>query len=125
MFFLHTLCSYHHAGLSQCFTNTDCSGALVPAADQRACCVGTDDGLSYNNGTTCTLCKGIDCHTIFMACLMLLFSVHGFLQHEYDLTEGAQLDTVFQLNVKGNTQFGRSLSGTITAEAAGTASIEH
>ena len=68
MFFLHTLCSYHHAGLSQCFTNTDCSGAPVPAADQRTCCVGTDGGLSYNNGTTCTLCIGIDGHTIFMAC---------------------------------------------------------
>ena len=29
------------------------------AADQRACCVGTDDGLSFNNGTTCTLCIGM------------------------------------------------------------------
>ena len=92
--------------------------------------MGTDDGLSYNNGTTCTLCIGIECHTNFLwpvRLILLLFSVHGFLQHEYDLTEDDQLDTVFQLNVKGNTQFGRSLvvSGTITAEAAGTASIEH
>ena len=38
---------------SQCFTDTDCTGGLVVAADQRACCVGTDDGLSFNNGTTC------------------------------------------------------------------------
>ena len=29
------------------------------AADQRACCVGTDDGLSFNNDTTCTLCIGM------------------------------------------------------------------
>ena len=47
-------------GFSQCFTTTDCTGGLVvAAADQRACCVGTDDGLSFNNGTTCTLCVGM------------------------------------------------------------------
>ena len=46
-------------GFAQCFTNTDCTGGLVEAADQRACCVGTDDGLSFNDGTTCTLCVGM------------------------------------------------------------------
>ena len=46
-------------GFAQCFTNTDCTGRLVVAADQRVCCVGTDDGLSFNDGTTCTLCVGM------------------------------------------------------------------
>ena len=46
-------------GFSQCFTNTDCTGGLVEAADERACCVGTDDGLSFNDGTTCNLCIGM------------------------------------------------------------------
>ncbi|CAI8047959.1 hypothetical protein GBAR_LOCUS26511, partial [Geodia barretti] len=94
-------------GFSQCFTNTDCTGGLVEAADQRACCVGTDDGLSFNNGTTCTLCV-----------------VHGFLHTEYDVEEDERLDTRFQLNVKGTTQFGGALvvPGLITAAADGTAS---
>ena len=46
-------------GFSQCFTDTNCTGRVVVAADQRACCVGTDDGLSFNDGTTCTLCIGM------------------------------------------------------------------
>ncbi|CAI8008867.1 hypothetical protein GBAR_LOCUS6036 [Geodia barretti] len=94
-------------GFSQCFTNTNCTGGLVVAADQRACCVGTDDGLSFNDGTTCTLCV-----------------VHGFGQSKYDVEEGRILDTSFQLNIKGTTQFGGALvvPGLITAAADGTAS---
>ena len=46
-------------GFSQCFSSTNCTGGLVVAADQRACCVGTDDGLSFNNGTSCNLCIGM------------------------------------------------------------------
>ncbi|CAI8012408.1 hypothetical protein GBAR_LOCUS7955 [Geodia barretti] len=94
-------------GFSQCFTNTDCTGGLVEAADQRACCVGTDDGLSFNDGTTCTLCI-----------------VHGFRQSKYDVEENERLGTRFQLNVKGTTQFGGALvvTGLITAAADGTAS---
>ena len=40
------------------------------------------------------------------------------------MDEEERLDTMFQLNVKGTTQFGSSLVviGTITAEADGTAS---
>ena len=49
--------------------------------------------------------------------------VHGFLQAEYSITEDGRLDTVFQLNVKGTTQFSNLvMAGTITAEAVGTAS---
>ena len=48
-----------YAGLPQCFSNTNCTGAVVDAADQRDCCVGTDDGLSYHNGTNCHLCIGM------------------------------------------------------------------
>ena len=44
---------------SQCFTNTDCSGDFVPADNQRECCAGTDEGLSYNVGGTCILCIGM------------------------------------------------------------------
>ena len=49
--------------------------------------------------------------------------VHGFIQAEYDVSEERRLDTEFRLNVKGTTQFPRIfVTGTITAEAAGTAS---
>ncbi|CAI8047950.1 hypothetical protein GBAR_LOCUS26509, partial [Geodia barretti] len=87
-----------------------CTGGLVVAADHRACCVGTDDGLSFNDGTTCTLCI-----------------VHGFRQSKYDVVEGGRLDTRFQLNVKGTTQFGGGLvvPGLITTAADGTASKLH
>ena len=47
-------------GFSQCFDSTGCTGSLVGAVDQRDCCVGTNDGLSYNNGGICTNCIGID-----------------------------------------------------------------
>ena len=47
------------AGLSQCYTVADCTGEEVAAADQRDCCVGTNDGLSYNDGTTCNRCIGM------------------------------------------------------------------
>ena len=49
--------------------------------------------------------------------------VHGFLQAEYNVDENDRLDTEFRLNVKGTTQFPELfVTGTITAEAAGTAS---
>ena len=52
------------------------------------------------------------------------YTVHGFLQAEYDVDENERLNIMFQLNVKGTTQFGSALVviGTITAEADGTAS---
>ena len=54
-------------------------------------------------------------------------AVHGFRQFSFDVAEDARLDTVFALNVTGTTQLpaGFVISGTITAEAAGTASKQH
>ena len=56
--------------------------------------------------------------------LLLLHTVHGFLQAEYDVDEEERLDTMFQLNVKGLTQFGSGfvVIGVVTATADGTAS---
>ena len=51
----------------------------------------------------------------------LYYTVHGFLQNEYDVNEAERLDAVFQLNVKGTTPFGSNLFvGAATAD--GTAS---
>ena len=46
-------------GFSQCYNDTACSGSLVPADNQRECCAGTDEGLSYSAGGTCNLCIGM------------------------------------------------------------------
>ena len=43
---------------SQCFTGSDCTGGQVAADSERECCVGTNDGLSYNDGGSCTECIG-------------------------------------------------------------------
>ena len=61
---------------------------------------------------------------IFQRVLLIniLIAVHGFPQVVYYMDEGDRLDTEFRLNVKGMTAFpGLNISGTITAEAAGTA----
>ena len=51
------------------------------------------------------------------------YTVHGFLQAEYDVDEDERLDTVFQLNVKGTTPFDALIvTGVVTATADGTAS---
>ncbi|CAI8002445.1 hypothetical protein GBAR_LOCUS3394 [Geodia barretti] len=102
-------------GHCQCYTDTVCAGDRIdvteagsPIADQADCCVGTNAGLSYNAGSTCNLCI-----------------VHGFAQAAYDVVEDERLDTMFQLNVKGTTQFGGALvvAGVITATADGTAVV--
>ena len=46
-------------GFSQCYSDTACSGSLVPADNQRECCAGTDEGLSYSSGGTCSVCIGM------------------------------------------------------------------
>ncbi|CAI7996623.1 hypothetical protein GBAR_LOCUS1908, partial [Geodia barretti] len=56
-------------GLAQCYTSANCTGNQIADAGQRHCCVETNDGLSFNSGTSCHLCI-----------------VHGFLQTEYNLT---------------------------------------
>ena len=47
-------------GLSQCYTDTNCTGETVPANSQRECCVETDEGLSFfdTNGLLCAVCIG-------------------------------------------------------------------
>ena len=53
-------------------------------------------------------------------------AVHGFLQSVFDVDEDARLDTEFSLNVVGTTPLDTLVvSGTITAEAAGTAGKSH
>ena len=63
-------------------------------------------------------------YVVYSSCLKQdICAVHGFAQAEYDVDEDARLDTDFRLNVKGTTAFpGLNISGTIRAEAAGTAS---
>ena len=109
-------------GFSQCYSDTACSGSLVPADNQRECCAGTDEGLSYNNGGTCTMCIGMSVVPVaFGFDKQDIYAVHGFAQAEYDVDEDDRLDTDFRLNVKGMTAFpGLNIRGTITAEAAGT-----
>ena len=51
------------------------------------------------------------------------YTVHGFLQAEYDVDEEERLDTMFRLNVKGTTPFGALIvMGVVTTTADGTAS---
>ena len=45
-------------GFSQCFTGTNCTGGEVVALDERDCCVETDDGISFSDGSNCSLCIG-------------------------------------------------------------------
>ena len=56
-----------------------------------------------------------------------IYIVHGFVNATYDVVEDERLDTVFQLNVKGETTFsdGLVVSGIITTVAGGTASECH
>ena len=44
-------------GLCQCYNGLSCSGAVVPAADQRDCCV-LRSGLSFSDVGTCRPCIG-------------------------------------------------------------------
>ena len=45
--------------LSQCYTGTDCTGNVVSASNQKDCCVGTNDGLSFSDGSICSICIGM------------------------------------------------------------------
>ena len=48
--------------------------------------------------------------------------VHGFVNASYEVVEDERLDTIFQLNVKGMTNFPLGIFGTITAMAGPTTS---
>ena len=56
---------------------------------------------------------------IFIHVSLLVHTVvHGFVNGTYDVVEGESLDTIFQLNVKGETRFSSVIvSGTISAVA--------
>ena len=81
---------------SQCYNSTGCTGSLVGAVNQRDCCVGTNDGLSFSDGGICTNCIGIDSVTscqqkltlASMSCSLLSCTV-------YVVDEDARLDTEF------------------------------
>ena len=70
--------------------------------------------------TSCSGCSSVSCDKQ----RAFYYTVHGFLQAEYDVDEDERLDTVFQLNVKGTTSFGSALiiTGVVTTTADGTAS---
>ena len=119
-------------GNCQCFNDTVCTGDTIdvteagsPIADQADCCVGTNAGLSYNVGSTCNLCIGMSVRCLeqlHWLTTLFLCTVHGFAQAAYDVVEDERLDTRFQFNVKGTTQFGGLVvTGVITATADGTA----
>ena len=115
-------------GLCQCYSESSCAGDVVSSSDQRDCCV-SQNGVSYNDAGTCRPCIGmLVMSTSYTQCLTepVCSVVHGFRQSVYDINEGARLDTDFSLNVVGTTQFSTlAVSGTITSEAAGTASKCH
>ena len=112
-------------GLCQCYSQSSCAGDVVSSLDQRDCCV-SQNGLSYNYAGICRPCIGmLVMSTSYTQCLTepVCSAVHGFRQSVYDVDENDRLDTNFSLNVVGTTAFSTLVvSGTITAEAAGTAS---
>ena len=55
-------------GFFQCYSDTACSGNLVPAANQRECCIETDEGLAFSAGGTCNMCIGIISFTEVYTC---------------------------------------------------------
>ena len=85
--------------------------------------VGTNDGLSFRDGISCTNCIGFAFSKLSISSLCCL-AVHGFQQAVYEVSEDARLDTEFRRSVKGTSQFGNNLvlNGVITAAADGTAS---
>ena len=62
------------------------------------------------------------CVCIGIYTISCLHTVHGFSSASYDVEEGESLETIFELNVKGETRFPMLLMpGNITAEPSGTA----
>ena len=49
--------------------------------------------------------------------LPFLFTVHGFINASYDVSEGERIDTVFGLNVKGEATQAPLIKGEISVEA--------
>ena len=55
--------------------------------------------------------------------LLILYVVSGFESQIYYVEEGEPIDTMFVVNLKGETNFRRLIRGTITATAGGGAGI--
>ena len=53
-----------------------------------------------------TSCSGLSSVSYCDKQRTFYYTVHGFIQAEYDVDENERLNTMFQLNVKGTTQFG-------------------
>ena len=113
-----------------CYRSTGCTGEVVEGPlTARECCVGTDDGHSYEVDGVCTVteCTGTNLMMVILLlplilsshCLYCLYlSVHGFEHPLYYLREGENLTTSFLREVKGATQFPfLQLYGGITSEA--------
>ena len=62
--------SLHILALEQgCYTGENCDGTYTPKSTARQCCVDTDDGMSYADGSgTCVVpqCKGISISCIIV-----------------------------------------------------------
>ena len=59
-------------GLSQCFTSSDCTGDEVVSLDKPDCCVGTDDGLAFNDGSSCSLCIGLSLDFVVLVLIIAI-----------------------------------------------------
>ena len=63
MLLLYSYLSLPHSsrstGFAQCYTDTGCLGTTIRATNKRDCCVGTDVGLAFSDGGTCTECIGM------------------------------------------------------------------
>ena len=105
--------------------------AFIPTVTAKDCCVGTNDGRSYSYDSNCIVqvCIGlsthdVNTHSIYFEKFLFIYTVYGFVNTTYDVTEGGRLDTFFQLNVERETTHPtlNNISGTISAVAGGTAS---
>ena len=78
---------------SQCFTNTDCTGGIILASDEQVCCVETNGGMSFNDGSNCIgLSRQEKLHGFFGQCDYYV-TIRGFERTEYDVLEGERLHT--------------------------------
>ena len=62
--------------------------------------------------------KDISIVVCFCICTFpFIYAVHGFLNAYYDVLEGERLDTVFELNVKGEASQAPRIRGKVSVEA--------
>ena len=67
------------AGLSQtCFSQPNCQGNIVQpgvVTTARGCCAGTDEGMSFNDGTECLVAQCI--RKNFPHCVVYMCACHS------------------------------------------------